>query len=1095
MIKTDRQGQFYQMSYFIHRTLNSPFNVLNILAGRWIQKIDLEQYLLNLHTSFEVYTLVVKSDGASFRKIFMQNFMAKVYFVCSGPNTNGNCFFAMRDNDIVQMDFSESENIFIARVRILLPNGFISPCEMYFENTKMFISSSRGGVCIYDFSQNESRKPIFCAVCAESALFCFPFKGIDENYIGRIENGPSLALYNFSSSPIQEKITFPKYKITCAFCIAQNTLAICTVGEITFFDLSQKENKTTFQIPIIDIGNEDTQKNDFVIQAIHTSDDTIVLLTSIGKLLLLQNFNITFLLKEKKISKIFPLNEDYIFLALKGIGHKVYNIRTKKIVCNIQSTVGSMGLYLGSQAPFLAPHSISYYDNILLMSHQGVNIVNYSSFEFPEPIFGLYSFSINNKSFVIVSFSNSSRLFEVISNELRSSDAIKIKESVQTIGICSLINNLNETALFQLHSKGFLFQSSSSTQDQTLNQLIAYSSNSKQLIMIIEPTRALLLQPSMTQNNKFDNTSIELQFSVNTVALSFPDSITGMSDYVVYGAIENQSLFSVKMQTLSTDRAARMIVFDEPMPAKVSSIKFFDSLRLVIGLENGLVVVGKINRQANRLENVYHVQFGSGSCLLTSIPQSKESLLVLVLHSRPMLVQMQGDLPRFRPLAINSMSHAASLGERGIFLLSSNKTLYVSTFASNPSEITTSRFPMPGKIIAISPFIGDRFLFVALTNMLIVFDCSNGSEIANERFPGEQVKAMTLKHIEQMNILIIASQKDDEPKSLIRMYSIALANNLSISQPEFQIIKPTISYFNYLIQAICFISDHTIIAACSGGSLLCLRMNNNRSCFQIISIYQDSRLDTKYLISASFGNRCKPIIFVGDASRSVKMFRFHDKTKEFKLKYEEGYVRKISSMDVYNNNYVCGGDANGNVFILEYPHISFSANSVLDKTIFSAERRLTQKLNFSVGDSITGVHFTSNIFNCLWYSTISGGLGCFISAPHSKSKEWHFDFDRRIKLLRAIELEMSTMYYKLCNSDHIAYRYKLFSSSNIIDMDLIEIYIKLCPQKQEIIARRIAESFAKQGNQYNIYATITPLEIEHEINRFRNYFMVWNSVE
>ena len=62
-------------------------------------------------------------------------------------------------------------------------------------------------------------------------------------------------------------------------------------------------------------------------------------------------------------------------------------------------------------------------------------------------------------------------------------------------------------------------------------------------------------------------------------------------------------------------------------------------------------------------------------------------------------------------------------------------------------------------------------------------------------------------------------------------------------------------------------------------------------------------------------------------------------------------------------------------------------------------------------------------------------------------------------------------------------------------MDLIEIYIKLCPQKQEIIARRIAESFAKQGNQYNIYATITPLEIEHEINRFRNYFMVWNSVE
>lgn len=142
-------------------------------------------------------------------------------------------------------------------------------------------------------------------------------------------------------------------------------------------------------------------------------------------------------------------------------------------------------------------------------------------------------------------------------------------------------------------------------------------------------------------------------------------------------------------------------------------------------------------------------------------------------------------------------------------------------------------------------------------------------------------------------------------------------------------------------------------------------------------------------------------------------------------------------------------------------------------------------MNFNVGDVVTGVTYTRGVFPCFLYQTISGGVGAIIQAtmmsemsPHLQTK-----LEERMRLMRVLEMEMSSLLLALTKCDHIGFRNKYWPSTNIIDMDVIIIFCNLRPEKRaevcEVVARQVKD------------ANLTPDAIDREICRMNRYFM-WN---
>jgi hypothetical protein len=215
-----------------------------------------------------------------------------------------------------------------------------------------------------------------------------------------------------------------------------------------------------------------------------------------------------------------------------------------------------------------------------------------------------------------------------------------------------------------------------------------------------------------------------------------------------------------------------------------------------------------------------------------------------------------------------------------------------------------------------------------------------------------------------------------------------------------------------------------------------------------------------------------------------------EEAKQFQLFCEEGVTRSITALSAYSTAAVCGGDAMGNVFIFEYASILFTANASLDSRIFKAPRRLTLKMNFNVGDVVTGVSYSDDIFQSLWYQTVSGQFGGILYMAGGKDTEWLTEYNRRVKLLRAVEMETSAVFAQLTFADHISFRNRQFPASNVLDLDMVEIYRGLSSDRRAGIAKKIGDCF-KNNEAMKSYEGLTPAIIDFEAAKFANYFFDW----
>jgi predicted sugar kinase len=149
-------------------------------------------------------------------------------------------------------------------------------------------------------------------------------------------------------------------------------------------------------------------------------------------------------------------------------------------------------------------------------------------------------------------------------------------------------------------------------------------------------------------------------------------------------------------------------------------------------------------------------------------------------------------------------------------------------------------------------------------------------------------------------------------------------------------------------------------------------------------------------------------------------------------------------------------------------------------------------MNFNVGAVVTGVHYTDGVFQSIWYETITGGFGGILYMASGKDADWVADYGKRVKLIRAVEFEVSTVFLELTACDHIAFRNRQFPASNVVVMDIVEVFRSLNGARREAIAKKLCDMFKEKGNEaMKAYADVTPSMIDLEITKFGNYFADW----
>ena len=235
------------------------------------------------------------------------------------------------------------------------------------------------------------------------------------------------------------------------------------------------------------------------------------------------------------------------------------------------------------------------------------------------------------------------------------------------------------------------------------------------------------------------------------------------------------------------------------------------------------------------------------------------------------------------------------------------------------------------------------------------------------------------------------------------------------------------------------------------------------------------------------------LIFIGDSVTGVTVIDYDFVTRKFSILSKENGNRNVTALKASLYHSICGGDAYGNVFQFSVPSSLITASKSKGTSTPKASEALKISLNYNVGDIVTGVDFTNDLFHCIWYSTISGGFGGIIrfsdnilvaESLKEASSEWIKMLSKKLSLLKIIEQKVAWNFASMTNGNAFEFHNKQFPSSGVIDLDIVEMFFLLSEKKQ----KKIIDDIRAKSN--------FPDSIEHFgeiLNQFKNYFWNWSN--
>jgi hypothetical protein len=942
----------------------------------------------------------------------------------------------------------------------------------------LWVSACRGGLCVFDLS---SERPVPTARKAASCVLAA--FGARPGVIARIENGPSIALYEAASLRLLDQRSFPGEAVTHAFAFEGSLLVVCVIGRLLCYS-DALADEVGVPLP------GEHARGQILSHAVVNST-TVWLLSSDSVLFQFEaGGSVTFIRRFPTLCRrLFSIDSDYVFLTAIGGEVSFAPLHAKPVRAPIAPT-GLTSLYVGSPMPGIAPHALSHIGTSLAFIREGIASLTFATQELPEPVLSVHAFSWMGKHYVALTHPTSTRFLEIFETELRQCDAPALmRESSQTIGV-AVIRGTKEPYVFQVLQDGFAI-SSSSSKDYPVTSPISYCAFTSRQLILSFAHRTLRLYV-VTDGNQIDRSAgFEVGASVTALCLSMGDPVTGMAELFAFGASDGATtqIFSLRVHVFSTDQTSRVQVLSEKMPCRVTGVEFLDKTRVCVGLENGCIVIGAVDRSLHRLESVMICHFGVGPCTLCK-HCTGETALILAMSSRAAIITISRKMPRIRPIATNSFTAAA-------FIRNTPKAVcFLAVIGNTVSLVRLSdandKFALQTAATNHAAIVGFRllekteFVFVAVRDAVLIYNLVKPPAFdVLEKFDRETVTSIDINSGQTSCYLAVAT-RTDSGEAIIRLREIDMSTGtVRVEAPIFGHTCHTVT----VVRVVVLGTSGNVVA---GGDDKIMFFREVHGQLQICAVMGGLGVSIRHIVyTAVHSTPGHGVLYVGDSARSVKLLRYVEDTKSFQLFCEDGFLRSITALAPYSDSAVCGGDQLGNVFVFEYASILLTASARLDKSVFAANRRLTLTLNYNVGDVVTGVSFTNSVFPALWYTTISGEFGGFLWLNLSGTdSEWNTEHKGRIRLMRMIELEVSNLLLQLTGADHIGFRHRHYPACNTIDMDVLELYEALSDDRRTRIAG-IIHDFCQGNVLMKVFENVTPAIIDFEITRFTHYFLDW----
>lgn len=1161
----------------LHQTIFRSFNVLGVIPGRYFPQPE-TYYLFNLETAIEFFALrnqeEVNHPTELISSRLFQPLFSKALDICIGPsytsarpfNVSLDSFFILRETDVVQFQYSEADSLFVSINFINLPTYSITPNFGYYdvENDQLIISCYHGGLCTIDTSVPQWRITTAEKPCS-FVLSAFP---LDNYHFFRVEENSQLALYQRSPLKLESKDPLQlrdKDIISHVFPFLTDSYVICT--------------QNFLYCPSLDIEIKFPGQYEKIVFHSHISPSDVLLLTNKGTILRLKSdCSLTKVYENKYESdqppinnrlRIFNLDGNFCLIINKSTDHVLLNLDQKAVNREIPlrySTLGLSNIIVNSpsinsecMAPY-SPQIISYSSNQVVIFRQGKPLDLHCSYPLSDRPTGIFSFEYNKKHFLMVSFENHSTLFEIQSNN----QEIQIKFADPSIPYCS---NKKTIAISHLRNQPTCYHvtphlvsripMASNQNPSKLEILHCFFNITENQIVLIYKERIFrfngMLPNKSSQTIKPARYDETLQFDVNCgkflPAIQIAEQ--NVSEYIAFGAeikdTQNVARYHVYIRILSQDEAERENLIDFLVPARVSSIEFNKPcdqkpLGILIGLENGSMIVGDVFFPKKQIEVKQILQIGSCPCHIRVYDNPKVAGFAFSSRLFGLKLTKKKNRVILIPFSIDTPLFLEEYSSNKFFVVS-DKILSIYSYSSRSQSIhrdfTVFRTSFPNPIVNIKMWndilchIESSYMFVISQKKIFIMDVNrpNSKRLVFDDFPNDETiyhvcytssgsrsfhRSQQLHRAAQSQsesalpwlCIITRSNRqklgnDVRPINLYRLYIFTIKfeqNDVPTLIRKYT--QPFRSYDSIGAIAISLQPKDTIdlfIGHCRKLIVYTINLRNK----EMLKNATLSNLftDIKDIVVKSDEHNASIkgyMVYVADAHKSVTLLKLV--RNQLTPLREEGIPRSISCSLMVKPSEIWAGDIMGNIFSFQFNSYSVyvpngeptnknSSALILSNKPRSCNQRFILSTCMNVGDVVTGVACNPSEPLSFYYATIGGSIGCIIKLSQGQLLE------KKFKLLKMVQNEVSNLLMDITHCDPVQFRNQYYHTSQICDYDLIDTYNHLSVERKENIVQRLNEIMmaTKDPKDDKPVEPITLDSLELSILSCQAYFLMWNT--
>ena len=1013
------------MPSFIHKTLLRASHVMNVIEGEWIPSCGHRQYLLHYGTSFEIVEFDESSKSLSC--IFWQPLFAKVQFVCDGPVFGKySSFLAFRKSDILVLCYSEAERLFIAKKQFVLPESCFNASFGFFCDSFIVASSKLGGLCSIQMHNGSSR---VLEERVKGVVSCFRY---NTNKILRIEEGGRVSIYECPMLALVFREIYSEVKY--AFPFGYNGYVLWNRDDMLVHVRGQS---SYLDLPVEDLLNSP------IGDAFLTYNYT-VLLTREGNVLLFGDGNVESMCKYDNTYAVFRMTARRVLLCRHGMRHVVLDVEP-------QEARGSMiGSYRG-MSKIVSARVINH--RLELVSKSSVCFVEHgiakresSTAQTEGDITGVSAFKYGEQECIALTFGNQTSFAAIEDGRIMKLErGIRLDEDKRTLAVIPLQPDI----LVQVHEQGLILIRKDDVRVHDVERrVMKYTATQKQLVLLlkrgspryllIDKTSSKTLLVKLGVGNGGRHTKVRCGVLV-------PESSGDSSRFFVFcDQTMSLQVAEIDVQHISDGSIRCFCQTLSKLEKYPTDLQFTKSMRMCIGFDDGVIVIANYDSENHVIKNDLVFRLGLASILFSSN---------LVIASRLCCVKETETHVDVCPIIGTANCVCCTSLASGAIVSGKEHTATVFSVDCLKEDDSFQYVKLPTDVAFrdVIRIAETSNYILAAPHLVEIYDIDDGEvEELVEFDTGETFATMLLTETR----LVIASWHDRG--SEIRVFKIG-ENHVVLSPPMQFVVNGTVQTIAEFHSGLLFGLGDTILFYLESGNRM-----------QVIS--KTDGIGKNITTICTHGST----VYIGDRNMAVLALEYITERQKFHVTAQDTFIRSITCLCSYGDSTVAG-DTDGSIVLYSLPRNMVHNLSQISGS-FIARKAIPIRMSYCVGESITSVSSVGSqqSYSSLMYSTSLGTVGCFLENTAQKHSD-HITFETALKRLKKLELELALVLEKLTKSDFIQFRNEILPCDDVVDLDLVNFYLRISDSQRERIASVVAHGS-------------TPAMIDQQIDMANAYF-------